>query len=331
MINIIIVKIFYNGSKSMTKKNTIEFRYYDMNPGDYLFALLGENWIREYGHDIDVLHFHNYLEIGYCRFGDGTMEFADQIKEYHKGNITVIPKNYPHTTNSLQDTLSYWEYLFVDVDTFLNNVMSHRKFDAKNMINDINSGVFYFHEDDYLDLADNIKEIMEIMRYQKDYYLDEAHGLLKSVLIKIARENSSRNSSSYIEMPKNLDSRSSSIIFNVLDYINENYRQDIKISDVAAACYVSETHLRRLFNNHMRIGVLEYINLIRINKACEIMRHSNDSIASIAYSCGFSSLTTFNRNFNKYFKVSANNWRKSAENYEQMLEKSFVHFEEGWK
>ena len=315
----------------MSKKNTIEFRYYNMNPGDYLFALLGESWIREYGYDIDVQHFHNYLEIGYCRFGDGTMQFANEIKEYHKGNITVIPKNYPHTTNSIENTKSYWEYLFVDVDAFLSDVMSHRKFDAEKMISDINSGVFYFHEDDYPDLAENIKEIMNIMRNQDDYYMDEAHGLLKSALIKIARENSNHNNNSYIETPKNLDSRSSAVIFNVLDYVNENYKYDIKIADIAKACYISETHLRRLFNTHMRIGILEYINLVRINKACELMRQSNDSIASIAYSCGFSSLTTFNRNFNKYFKESANNWRKSTDSYEQMLEKSFVHFEEGWK
>ena len=75
----------------MSKKNTIEFRYYDMNPGDYLFALLGESWIREYGHDVDFQHFHNYLEIGYCRFGDGTMEFADEIKEYHNADAGGKP------------------------------------------------------------------------------------------------------------------------------------------------------------------------------------------------------------------------------------------------
>lgn len=57
----------------MSKKNTIEFRYYDMNPGNYIFALLGETWIREYGYDIDVQHFHNYLKIGLWNVDGGSI------------------------------------------------------------------------------------------------------------------------------------------------------------------------------------------------------------------------------------------------------------------
>ena len=315
----------------MSKKTVVEFRYYDMNPGDYMFALLGDGWIREYGLDIEVLHFHNYLEIGYCLFGDGTMQFADETKDYHKGNITIIPKNFPHTTNSIPGTKSHWEYLFIDVDNFLKKVMSDKSLDCQKMIDDINRGVFYFNEEEYPELASNIKEIMNIIRKQNDFHMDEAEGILKAVLIKIARENSLKNENTYLEIPKELDNKSSSIIFNVLDYINEHYREDIKINDVASACFISETHLRRIFNSHMRIGLLEYLNLVRVHKACEMLRKSDDNVSSIASACGFSSLTTFNRNFIKYINMTPLNWRNSPENYEQKLLKAFVHFEEGWK
>ena len=315
----------------MNKKNVIEFRYYNMNPGDYMFALLGDGWIREYGLDIDVLHFHNYLEIGYCVFGDGTMEFADEIKEYHKGNITVIPKKYPHTTNSVPGTKSHWEYLFVDVDNFLNKVMKDKALDAQKLIDDINQGVFYFNEKEFPQLANNILEIMNIFREQNPFHMDEAEGILKAVLIKIARENSLKNKNTYLEIPKQLDNKSSSVIFQVLDYINENYKDDIKIGDIASRYFISETHLRRIFNAHMRIGLLEYINLVRIHKACELLRSSSDSVSSIANACGFPSLTTFNRNFMKYISMTPLDYRNSPDNYEQKLLKSFVHFEEGWK
>ena len=44
----------------------IEFRYYKMPQDVPFLALFGDKWIQNYGRDIDFLHFHNYLEIGYC-------------------------------------------------------------------------------------------------------------------------------------------------------------------------------------------------------------------------------------------------------------------------
>ena len=51
------------------KRQVAEFRYYKMPDNCALFALLGERWRQKYERDIDFLHFHNYLEIGYCYDG----------------------------------------------------------------------------------------------------------------------------------------------------------------------------------------------------------------------------------------------------------------------
>ena len=53
------------------KKDTIELRFYEIPQNEYVLALLGENWIRDYGHDEVHLHFHNLMEIGVCRNGTG--------------------------------------------------------------------------------------------------------------------------------------------------------------------------------------------------------------------------------------------------------------------
>lgn len=74
----------------------VEFRYYEVPVGRYDLALLGDEWVREYG--TDPLHFHNYLEIGYCYYGDGYMCFGEEKKSYHDGSVTVIPANFPHRT-----------------------------------------------------------------------------------------------------------------------------------------------------------------------------------------------------------------------------------------
>ena len=52
----------------------MELRYYKMPEGSPILALLGQKWIQNYGNDIDYLHFHNYLEIGFCYEGQGFLE-----------------------------------------------------------------------------------------------------------------------------------------------------------------------------------------------------------------------------------------------------------------
>ena len=82
------------------RKPKMEFRYYQMSAGSPILALLGQKWVQNYGNDVDYLHFHNYLEIGYCYGGNGHMVLGEEEERFYGGIVTVIPPNYPHTTNS---------------------------------------------------------------------------------------------------------------------------------------------------------------------------------------------------------------------------------------
>lgn len=82
----------------------VEFRYYEMPIGRYELALLGDEWVCEYGRD--PLHFHNYLEIGYCYYGDGYICYGDEKKTYGKGTISIIPSNFPHRTQGAERNCS---------------------------------------------------------------------------------------------------------------------------------------------------------------------------------------------------------------------------------
>lgn len=88
------------------KKPKMEFRYYQMPSGSPMLALLGEKWVQNYGRDIDYLHFHNYLEIGFCYEGQGTLTLGEEDVRFSGREFSVIPRNYPHTTNSDWNTMS---------------------------------------------------------------------------------------------------------------------------------------------------------------------------------------------------------------------------------
>lgn len=99
-------------------KGKVELRYYDIPQNEFLIALQGDYWRRKYGTKDDPMHFHNLMEIGICRSGNGEMVMEQESYPYHAGMISVIPPNYPHNTISGGEE-NFWEYLFVDVEKIL--------------------------------------------------------------------------------------------------------------------------------------------------------------------------------------------------------------------
>lgn len=82
---------------SRKKKPRMEYRYYEVPEKCPVLVLQGEKWLQNYGYQIDYLHFHNLMEIGFCYYGEGTIVLEDEELPYHGGMFTVVPKNFPHT------------------------------------------------------------------------------------------------------------------------------------------------------------------------------------------------------------------------------------------
>ena len=70
------------------KKKKMEFRYYQLPPGSPILALLGEKWVQNYGdRTADRLHFHNYMELGYCYYGAGDVVLGDDCEFPYKSRV----------------------------------------------------------------------------------------------------------------------------------------------------------------------------------------------------------------------------------------------------
>lgn len=215
------------------KKKKMEFRYYQLPPGSPILALLGEKWVQNYGdRTADRLHFHNYMELGYCYYGAGDVVLGDDTYRFSGQQFTVIPSNFPHTTNSDPGNISRW-------------------------------------------------------------------GI-------------------------------TCIVSRAMDYISDHYMEPIRVEQLAKYSHLSETHFRRVFTEYMHMGPLEYINTVRIRTACEHLKKTEEPVADIAHKCGFTTNSTFNRNFKQMMGVTPVEWRKRPENYEQRLLNYEIHTEKGW-
>ena len=93
---------------------------------------------------------------------------------------------------------------------------------------------------------------------------------------------------------------------------------------------MSETHFRRLFESYINMPPMEYLNLIRVQKACELMKKTNEPMEFIAQKCGFTTQSTFNRNFRKFLDTSPYQWKINPENYEHKLLNFRISALKGW-
>ena len=306
----------------------MEFRYYKMPEGRKLFALLGEKWVQQYGRDIDYLHFHNYMEIGYCYEGSGVLTLGQEDRRFEGGEFSVIPKNYPHTTNSDEGTISRWEYLFVDAEEIIRNLAGgEHPVRAERMIRRLNSRALFLKEKDHPELGAEIRKALDIMRAAEDYHQEEATGILAAFFAGIARKNADYSEQEERGME---ESRFSLMLTQVLEFINAHYGEPIRVKELADMCHISETHFRRIFSSYMEMSPLEYINQVRIRAACEHLKRTDEPVAEIAVKCGFSTNSTFNRNFRQIMGATPMEWRRRPENYERELLKFDIHSEEGW-
>lgn len=102
---------------------------------------------------------------------------------------------------------------------------------------------------------------------------------------------------------------SSFIVKNALEYIEENYKQKLKLSDVAEKIYVSQWHLSKLLNKHTGQNFSELLNNVRIEKAKELLKDPSLRIGDIAEEVGFLDMAHFSRVFKKQVGISANEYR----------------------
>lgn len=87
----------------------------------------------------------------------------------------------------------------------------------------------------------------------------------------------------------------------------------LTITTLSKTCGVTEYQMRKLINEHLGfVNFSEFLNAYRINEAKHKLIHSEQPITSIALSCGFQTLSTFNRAFQKTQGQTPTHYRQTT-------------------
>ena len=303
----------------------MEYRYYEVPLGEYILPKLGEGWEQVYGLGKGrMLHFHNHLEVGYCYHGDGEMIISDTSYFYKGGEFTLIPENIPHTTLSSPGHICKWEYLFIDMNSFLREVMLRDDPGRDAVVCLLSQRGFFLTEKEYPLLAGVIRRMMEECREKKNYYRESLKGLLTELAVEMLRLSETE-----VEIP--FGKREPGYVEAAIRYMYENYPKNIQMPDVAAACGLSESHFRRIFLETMHMKPVDFLNQIRIQEACRLMERENDPIRDICLQVGYETFSTFNRNFHKVTGTSPQQWRKEKKGTAGAFREFHISALRGWE
>lgn len=95
-----------------------------------------------------------------------------------------------------------------------------------------------------------------------------------------------------------------------IEYITENYQNDISLSELARHTHYSSYHFVRLFKRHTGVTPFEYLQNLRIEKAKELLRKTDCSISQVCDLCAFGSLSHFSRVFREKTGVSPSEYKR---------------------
>ncbi|MBQ2705150.1 MAG: helix-turn-helix transcriptional regulator [Clostridia bacterium] len=104
--------------------------------------------------------------------------------------------------------------------------------------------------------------------------------------------------------------QSNEFIHNVITYISENISKDISLKDIASKMNYEYHYFSCLFNQCFSTNFKSFINLLRIEKACALLKESKCTITSVSEACGFASIRNFNRVFKSVCDCTPQEYRK---------------------
>lgn len=94
------------------------------------------------------------------------------------------------------------------------------------------------------------------------------------------------------------------------DYIARHYREKIYLADIADAININQTYLSKLFAREAGMTIQEYICKVRVERAANLLRYSDEEIATIALHVNFPSQSYFGKMFRKYMGLTPLEYRK---------------------
>ncbi|SDH42733.1 AraC family transcriptional regulator [Chitinophaga filiformis] len=257
------------------------------------------------------LHRHKEIQLTWIQQGEGTLVADNNMHAFRPNEIYWLGANQPHIFKS---EASYFQ------------PKSRKKIIAL---------VIFFNPDGELAGFFNLPEIKLlknfIQQHQSGFKVPQEHATeISSRMLKVTNSSGTEQLLQFVELLKQLSgyqditplasgqntqhvSEHEGIrIGHIYNYIMHNYDQPITLEDAAKQAHMTPQAFCRFFKKHTLHTFVSFLNEVRINEACKKLTDGTyDNIATVAYTCGFNSITNFNRVFKTVTNKSPSEYMNS--------------------
>lgn len=288
---------------------SIFYRHFDLPANFPVIALLGSTWTST-SEPVTRMHFHNCLEIGYLYEGVGQLYVDDKIIPVHAPCITVVPPNVPHYNRSVEGSLCHWNWLYTDPIQLLPH-LSPRLSNALNQYQrTLADEACAIPAEDNPKLHTLIRMIIDEIGGTQPHYQDITRELFFALFLMLLRlQPPEAAGQRYVN-------RRMGAIEPAISYIAENYMSDISIEELSQLCHLSTSHFRRLFKQVLGWAPQEYLQIIRVDRACALLYNCDLSVTEIGANVGYPSPSSFSRQFKRLYGMSPSQWRQKIRSEE---------------
>lgn len=155
------------------------------------------------------------------------------------------------------------------------------------------------------------QKILGLSRIKSDFYrMIELLELL--YLLGQSQDYRRLSSSTFAQIVTPVDSRR---VRKVQEYLNQNFKQEIRLPELAALVGMSPTAFSRFFKLRTGRSVTDYLIDIRIGYASRRLVDSLMSVAEICYDSGFNNVSNFNRIFKRKKGCTPKEFRENYNRY----------------
>lgn len=99
----------------------------------------------------------------------------------------------------------------------------------------------------------------------------------------------------------------------IVSRVTDNVAQPLSASALAAELGMSESRFSRFFRRATGNTFTEFVNRVRVNRACQLLMNSDRLVTHICYEVGFNNVANFNRRFLEIKGVTPSDFRRQAD------------------
>lgn len=148
-----------------------------------------------------------------------------------------------------------------------------------------------------------LQGLMEESMETADYYLKCLNAKELMITLKIMLENLGEK-----EEQKQTDS-GPGLMEQIHRHIEENYPENITLTELAEQYHVDASHLSRTFSRTYGETVIAFLTRIRMEKAAELMKETDKTLEAISFLVGYDDYHYFSRVFRKKMGISPSEYR----------------------